>query len=189
MNFSKFCARRSQERGKNPEMTQPKKHPERLRIMVIVLFFSGLLLMAILAVGIGWICADWGRIHLGWLNNAGGLALTLGGLALVAWSVYIQYTLGKGTPAPKVATQKLVTNGPYAFTRNPMTLGALLMYLGIGVWIGSGVVILLTVSIFSGLLTFIYVHETQELSERFGDEYLEYRKQTPFLLPRYRRRQ
>lgn len=170
-------------------MTQPKKHPERLRIMVIVLFFSGLLLMALLAVGIGWVCADWGRIHLGWLNKAGGPALTLGGLALVVWSVTIQYTLGKGTPAPKVATQKLVTNGPYALTRNPMTLGALIMYLGIGVWMGSGVVIILTVIVFSGLLTFIYLHETQELSERFGDEYLEYRQRTPFLLPCSRRRQ
>lgn len=170
-------------------MTQLQKHPERLRIMVIVLFFSGLLLMAILAVGIGWVCADWGRIHLGWLNKAGGPALTLGGLALVACSVYIQYTLGKGTPAPKVATQKLITNGPYAFTRNPMTLGALLMYLGIGVWMGSVVVIILTVIVFSGLLTFIYVHETQELSERFGNEYLEYRQRTPFLLPCSRRRQ
>ena len=170
-------------------MTQPKKHPERLRIMVIVLFFSGLLVMALLAVGISWVCADWGRIHLGWLNSAGGPALTLGGLVLVVWSVTIQYTLGKGTPAPKVATQKLVTNGPYALTRNPMTLGALIMYLGIGVWMGSGVVIILTVIVFSGLLTFIYLHETQELSERFGDEYLEYRQRTPFLLPCSRRRQ
>jgi len=88
---------------------------------------------------------------------------------------------------PKVATQKLVTNGPYAYSRNPMTLGALLVYLGIGVWMGSGVVIALTVIVFSGLLTFIYVHETRELTERFGNEYLEYRKRTPFLCPHFRR--
>ena len=155
---------------------------------MIALFFSGLLLMAVIAVGIGWVCADLGSIRLGWLNQAVGPALTVGGLALVVWSVHIQYTLGKGTPAPKVATQKLVMHGPYAYTRNPMTLGALLMYLGIGVWIGSGVVVILAVIVFSGLLTYIYVHETRELTERFGEEYLEYRKRTPFLLPRFYRR-
>jgi protein-S-isoprenylcysteine O-methyltransferase Ste14 len=149
-------------------MTQPTEHPEKLRRRVITLFISGLLLMAIVAVGIGWACADWGRIRFGWLNQAAGSALTLGGWTLVVWSVHIQYTFGKGTPAPKFATQKLITHGPYAYTRNPMTLGALLMYLGIGVWMGSGVVIILTVIVFSGLLTFIHVHETQELAERFG---------------------
>jgi protein-S-isoprenylcysteine O-methyltransferase Ste14 len=165
-------------------MNQPEEHPQALRRRVITLFFSGLLFLAILAVGIGWVCADWGSIRLGWLNQALGSALSVGGFALVIWSVRIQYTLGKGTPAPKVATQRLVTQGPYAYTRNPMTLGALLMYLGIGVWMGSGVVIALTLIVISALLTYIYINETRELAERFGEEYLEYRKRTPFLVPR-----
>ena len=165
-------------------MTAAQGHPEKLRRRVVALFFLGLLLMVVLALGIGWGCEDWGKVRLGWLNQAGGGALTLGGLALVVWSVRIQYTLGKGTPAPKVATQSLVMQGPYAYTRNPMTLGALCMYLGIGVWMGSGVFIGLTVIVFSGLLTFILIHETRELSERFGEEYLEYKNRTPFLLPR-----
>lgn len=141
--------------------------------------------MAILAVGIGWICADWGRIRLGWLNLVFGPALTVTGFALVGWSVRVQYVLGKGTPAPKVATQRLVTQGPYAYSRNPMTLGALLMYLGIGLWMGSGVVMLLIVIVFSALLTFIFFHETRELTERFGEEYLAYKKRTPFVWPRF----
>lgn len=167
-------------------MVQSAEHSEGLRRRVVTLFFGGLFMMAVLAVGISRVFGDWGRVDFGWLNQASGFALALGGLALVTWSVHIQYTFGKGTPAPKVATQRLITHGPYACTRNPMTLGALLMYLGIGIWTGSGVVIILTVIIFSGLLTFIRIHETQELTERFGDEYLEYRKRTPFLLPRCR---
>ena len=149
-----------------------------------MLFFLGLLFMAMLAVGIGWALADWARVYLGWPNLVIGALLTVGGLALVAWSVRIQYILGKGTPAPKVATQRLVTQGPYAYTRNPMTLGALLMYLGIGIWLGSGVVVILTLLVFSALLTYIYIHETGELTERFGEAYVAYRKRTPFLLPR-----
>jgi protein-S-isoprenylcysteine O-methyltransferase Ste14 len=167
-------------------MAQPKTHSENLRRRVIALFFSGLLLMAVFAIWLGWAGAGWGRFHLGWLNQTIGPALIAGGLALVVWSVRVQYRIGKGTPAPKVATLELVTQGPYAYTRNPMTLGALLLYLGIGIWVGSGVVVILAVIVFSGLLTFIYVHETRELAERFGDEYLEYKKRTPFLIPRCR---
>lgn len=168
-------------------MDPSREHPEALRRKVVILFFSGLLLMAVIAVGLGWVSAGWGSFYLGWINQAAGIFLSLGGLALVVWSVQVQYEIGRGTPAPAVATQKLVTQGPYASTRNPMTFGALLMYLGIGVWMGSGVVVILTLLVFSGLLTFIYVHETQELTERFGEAYIEYRKQTPFVLPRCRR--
>lgn len=169
-------------------MIQPNKHPERLRIRVIALFFSGLLLLAIIAVGIGWVCADFGNIRSGWLNQIIGLVLSAGGLALVIWSVNIQYTLGQGTPAPKVATRRLVTSGPYFYTRNPMTLGALLLYTGIGAWLGSGIVMIMTVIVCSGLLAYIHAHETRELTERFGQEYLEYKNKTPFLLPQCRRR-
>lgn len=167
-------------------MRNPDEHPETLRTKVIILFFAGLLVMALIAVGIGRVSGEWGRIDLGWVNLALGLGLVLGGIGLVVWSVSIQYTLGKGTPAPAVATKKLVTQGPYACTRNPMTLGALGIYLGIGVWMGSGVVILLSIVVFTLLLRFIYLHETRELAQRFGQEYLDYRDSTPFLLPRCR---
>ena len=140
-----------------------------------------------IAIAIGWVFNDWGRIRLGWLNQVLVHALTVGVFALVGWSVHIQYILGKGTPAPMVATQKLVRMGPYACTRNPMTLGVLFIYLGIGVWMGSGIVIALTLVVFSLLLAYIYVHETRELSERFGEAYLEYVKQTPFLFPHCRK--
>ena len=166
-------------------MIEPYLHPGAVRLRVVALFFLGLLFMAGIAVGIGWLCGDRGKIHLGWLNQALGPALTVAGFALVSWSVRVQYLIGKGTPAPKVATQILVTQGPYAYSRNPMTLGALLMYLGIGIWMGSGVIILLTIIVFSALLIYIYAHETRELSERFGEVYLEYKKRTPFLLPRF----
>ncbi len=144
--------------------------------------------MAVIAVGIGWACGDWGSIRLGWLNQALGPALTVGGFVLVGWSVRVQYALGKGTPAPMVPTQRLVIRGPYAYTRNPMTLGALFMYLGIGVWLGSGAIIALTLIVFSLLLSYIHARETRELTERFGVDYLEYKKRTSFLFPRFQRR-
>jgi protein-S-isoprenylcysteine O-methyltransferase Ste14 len=167
-------------------MDPTTEHPVSLKRKVIALFFSGLVFMVCVAIGTARIFADWGNFRFGWLNQTLGFGLTLGGGALLLGSVYYQYNLGRGTPVPKVATQRLVTKGPYAYTRNPMTLGALLLYVGIGVWMGSGALVILTLIVFSALLTYIYLHETRELSERFGDEYRLYQTQTPFLIPFWR---
>jgi protein-S-isoprenylcysteine O-methyltransferase Ste14 len=172
-------------------MNEPRPHTDRLRRRVIAIFFLGLLFMAVVAVVIGWmveIQIGWLAFDLGRLNRVLGFAGTAGGLVLVVWSVRIQYTLGRGTPAPRVPTQRLVVQGPYAYTRNPMTLGALFMYLGIGVWLGSGAIIALTLIVFSLLLSYIHARETRELTERFGVDYLEYKKRTSFLFPRFQRR-
>jgi protein-S-isoprenylcysteine O-methyltransferase Ste14 len=158
---------------------------------VIALFFLGLLFMGILELALMWLfhqIFSLPSIDLGWLNIfLGGLAMIVGG-ALVIWSVSVQYKLGRGTPAPMVPTQKLVVEGPYAYTRNPMTLGAALFYLGIGILCGSFPVVGLVLLIFAVLLTYIYHHETRELTQRFGDDYLAYKQNTPFLFPRLLKR-
>lgn len=165
-------------------MNKPESTPATLRKKVISIFTLALLVLIAVEVGFVWLLGSWGRFDLGWWYQVIGALMTIGGIVLLGWSIFIQYTLGKGTPFPKVATQQLITTGPYAYTRNPMTLGAFLLYLGIAVGMGSIPVILLVLVIFTALLTFIYMHETRELTERFGEEYLDYRKQTPFFIPR-----
>lgn len=157
------------------------------RKKVIGIFFLGLLLMLVLELLLIWLLdyvAGLPALEWGWLNSfLGLLALVVGGW-LVIWSVKVQYIEGLGTPYPKAATRKLVTTGPYAFTRNPMTLGAAIFYLGVTIWAGSVAMIGLVLLVFTILLTYIYTHETKEMTERFGEDYLEYRRKTPFLFPR-----
>jgi len=160
------------------------------RERIIGAFFMGLLLMLGLELGLIYAfgqIAGAPTLDLGWGNSTAGVLGILIGAYLVLWSVSIQYTLGQGTPSPRAATQNLIATGPYAFTRNPMTLGAACFYLGIAVWSGSIPVMILVLLIFAGLLTFIYFHETKELTARFGADYLEYKRKTPFLLPKLRR--
>ncbi len=164
-------------------MNKPEGISARLRKKVIFIFSLALLVLVAFEVGIVWLLGTWGSFNLGWWHQVIGALMTIGGIILMGWSISIQYTLGKGTPFPKFATQRLITTGPYAYTRNPMTLGAFLLCLGIAMGMGSMPVILLVLIIFSALLTFIYRHETRELTERFGEEYLEYRKRTPFFIP------
>ncbi len=117
----------------------------------------------------------------------GGL-MVLGGWLLGVWTVYLQVDLGRGTPVPVMATQKLIVRPPYAYCRNPMALGAIVAYLGVGVLAGSVGAALLVILGATVLLSYIRVTEEKELAARFGEDYLAYRRQVPFLIPQPRRR-
>ena len=85
-----------------------------------------------------------------------------------------------------MATQQLLIQKPYSYCRNPMALGAILMYLGVASLIGSISAVGLVLLGATVLLTYIKVLEEKEMELRFGDAYREYRKQTPFIIPRFR---
>jgi protein-S-isoprenylcysteine O-methyltransferase Ste14 len=127
------------------------------------------------------------RFGNGLMNAFVGLPLIVIGAAFALWSIQTQFTLGKGTPAPMMPTRRLVALGPYSHCRNPMTFGTLLFYLGMGVWIGSAFAVCLTLLLAVLLIMYIKVIEERELELRFGEEYLQYKRGTSFIVPRLRR--
>jgi protein-S-isoprenylcysteine O-methyltransferase Ste14 len=114
----------------------------------------------------------------------GVLMVVLGG-GLALWTILAQVTLAAGTPFPMLPTQKLIIVGPFRYCRNPMTLGTLLAYTGVAVWVGSFSALLAVLVLALLLLAYLKGIEEQELELRFGEEYLEYKKNTPFILPRF----
>ncbi len=109
--------------------------------------------------------------------------ITLIGWIFAIWSIVVQFKLGKGTPAPVMATQKLVIKKPFSLCRNPMAFGTLLLYIGTSLLIGSISAIIMSVLFIIVLLTYIKTIEEKELEIRFGQEYTEYKKNTPFIFP------
>jgi protein-S-isoprenylcysteine O-methyltransferase Ste14 len=158
-------------------------------LLVEAVFFLAVLPLALLLLG--------GRIDssLGWpqlirppLSFVAGGILILGGWAFALWANYVQFTLGRGTPVPLMATQKLIVQPPYAYCRNPMALGAIVLYLGVSVAAGSpGSAVLVALGAVL-LLCYIRLVEEKEMVARFGAEYLAYRSRVPFLVPRLRGR-
>lgn len=110
--------------------------------------------------------------------------LTAGGFSLGLWSVYTQLDRGRGTPLPVMPTQELLVDGPFRYCRNPMTLGAILAYLGIAVAARSAAGVGIVVLFATSLLLYLKCLEEGELAARFGEPYLAYRRETPFLVPR-----
>jgi protein-S-isoprenylcysteine O-methyltransferase Ste14 len=117
-----------------------------------------------------------------------GLVLLIGGVALMIASN--RALLGKGRGAAAfLLTEQVVSEGIYAFCRNPMSLGFYMACVGVGLVAGSTAVTV------GALLIIVPVHmlnlhyfEERELALRFGQPYLAYRTRTPFLIPRLGRR-
>jgi protein-S-isoprenylcysteine O-methyltransferase Ste14 len=67
-----------------------------------------------------------------------------------------------------------------------MTLGTTAFYFGINIWTGSLSALGLSLIYPVFILIYIKLIEENELEQRFGLEYLEYKRKTPFLIPRFR---
>ncbi len=69
--------------------------------------------------------------------------------------------------------------GPYQFSRNPMYLGELVLWLGWVFFFGS-VAVLIAFLLLVVLLNFQVVpREERELEAKFGDTYIRYKKRVP----------
>lgn len=117
----------------------------------------------------------------------GGLLAILG-FSLGFWAVDTQLTRGRGTPLPVMPTQELLTEGPFRYCRNPMTLGTIVAYLGMAVAARTTAGTAMVVSLAGALLVYLRRFEEGELAERFGGAYVAYKRETPFIIPRLPRR-
>jgi protein-S-isoprenylcysteine O-methyltransferase Ste14 len=113
----------------------------------------------------------------------GGL-IAMCGKSLAMWTVGVQFHSARGTPVPIMATKKLLTNKPYSLCRNPMALGTILFYTGISVIARSYLSAGTTMVIALYLIVMIKAFEEKEMALRFGEAYIRYKRETPFLIPR-----
>ncbi len=115
-------------------------------------------------------------------KKIGFLLITLGAIISI-WAVYVQVKIGKGTPIPKLPPRKLITIGPYKYTRNPMILGAIIYYTGIMTVFGKITGYVLVILLLASMIIYIKKVEEKELEKRFGEEYKKYKQTTPFIIP------
>lgn len=81
---------------------------------------------------------------------------------------------------------KLATEGPYAWTRNPLYLGSFLLQLGFGVMSGSWMAAALTILPSFVIYPNVIRNEEGHLSRLFPNEFREYCAIVPRFLPRFR---
>jgi protein-S-isoprenylcysteine O-methyltransferase Ste14 len=119
-----------------------------------------------------------------------GLQLPLGlllfglGFALLITTVRLLARIGQGTLAPWDSTRRLVTQGPYAYVRNPMISGVLFMLVGEAVGSGSWAIAVWALLFLAINTLYFKLSEEPGLVQRFGQEYSDYRTRVPMWLPR-----
>ena len=123
--------------------------------------------------------------------NPGGI-LTAVGTALIILGELIRLNgvryAGGATRTRKVGAPALCTDGPYAYVRNPLYLGNIVIYAGIVLFAGGEKVYLLlglTVAFFVLQYGLIISLEEETLRGKFGDSYIRYVKSVPRLIPRF----
>ncbi len=105
-----------------------------------------------------------------------GSVIALCGLLLRAWAAGL---LDKN--------DRLATDGPYAWTRNPLYLGSLFIGIGLVVagasWILAGAFILFFMAVYWPVIR----REEEGLRRRFGETFERYAERVPLFIPGFRK--
>jgi protein-S-isoprenylcysteine O-methyltransferase Ste14 len=115
-------------------------------------------------------------------------AIILGtvGFALQLWCIALFQRIGQGTPSPLSPPRELVTEGPYAWVRNPLNTGEVLVLLALAAWFGSPLLFFYALGAWLAFHSFIVLSEEPKHLQRFGDQYVEYKATVNRWIPKLR---
>jgi protein-S-isoprenylcysteine O-methyltransferase Ste14 len=130
------------------------------------------LLHVVAGIVLGWVLPislshSWGYVGL----------LLVGGAIGVAYHAKDTIEKAGSNLAPNLPTTKLVKDGPYAYSRNPVYLAFLVGFVGLALLAGSFAMLLVTGSLYYFLRHKVIAAEEAYLEEKFGNAYREYTMQ------------
>jgi protein-S-isoprenylcysteine O-methyltransferase Ste14 len=118
------------------------------------------------------------------LQFALGALLAAAGLFIMGKTIASFAVIGRGTLAPWNPPQHLVVQGMYAYVRNPMILGVMLVLLGEAAALSSRAILTWAVVFFLINTTYFILLEEPGLERRFGEEYVQYKRHVGRWIPR-----
>lgn len=108
-----------------------------------------------------------------------GVTITLIGILFFLYCSNLFSKIGNGTPAPIEPPKKLVIEGIYRYTRNPIFIAYFTIMFGEFFIFGYFFLLLYIVSAILFLHFYLVYIEEPGLQKRFGDDYLTYKKNVP----------
>ncbi len=124
------------------------------------------------------------RVVASGLELASGILLLLIGICIMAFTIGSFATRGRGTLAPWSPPLHLVVHGTYAYVRNPMILGVIIVLFGEALMFRSWPIFIWAVLAFFVNTVYFIFSEEPGLEKRFGEEYRQYKRNVPRWLPR-----
>lgn len=121
--------------------------------------------------------------------NLVGLLPVMAGIAGLVWVFSVMFTQFPKLPETvefdkderlwSATSRVLITNGPFARSRNPMFLAGMTVWLGWAAFYGSWVIAMMAVVLWSLSNYFKVPHEERGLEARFGEAYRDYCRKVP----------
>ena len=167
-------------------MTMSKERKQPPLWLLIIIFFA---IFSSASIGLTFLFQlPWAvPIPLPWGIIIGLILLGLGFYVLIQAlkALSVRRAFGKEIYQTKTESD-LITHGIYAHVRNPLYLGVTIQFFG---WFFVLLfTFLLIMPVFFMLLFFFVARwEEKELTERFGEAYLNYKKSVPRFFPRFRK--
>jgi protein-S-isoprenylcysteine O-methyltransferase Ste14 len=109
------------------------------------------------------------------------LVVIFSGLGLRAWAAGCA---GNHTRLGRIEVRRLATGGPFAYLRNPIYAGSMVLGAGMSLLIGDMNAVLFSAAAFAILYFSIVPAEEEYLAARFGADYRLYQKSVPRFIPR-----
>jgi protein-S-isoprenylcysteine O-methyltransferase Ste14 len=106
-----------------------------------------------------------------------GYGFGIAGLALIAWALLTLRRAGT-TYRPDQGADRLVTDGPFRYRRNPIYMGDALLLLGFAQLTGNIWFAILMPAFLMAVYFLAVLPEERHLEERFGQAYLDYKEST-----------
>jgi protein-S-isoprenylcysteine O-methyltransferase Ste14 len=138
-------------------------------------------LLIVAVVAIAWLAGrvyplPWPGLN-DWPARLVGYGLGAAGIALVAWSIVTLYRAGT-TVRPGQSAERLVTDGPFRWRRNPIYMGDVLILLGLAELTHNIWFVILTPVFALAVFKLAILPEERHLEERFGQAYSDYKERT-----------
>lgn len=110
-------------------------------------------------------------------RDLAGVVLVVAGLSWMVWGLWTFHRAQ--TPIiPLAPASKVVTWGPYRFSRNPMYVGLGVAYTGLSFMFNVLWSLLMLPLVYVALVALVVVREERHLQDAFGEEYADYCKRT-----------
>jgi protein-S-isoprenylcysteine O-methyltransferase Ste14 len=137
-----------------------------------LIFLSGLCIGGLLK----WLLPQQPLLPIGWIATGVGIVLIAIGLAIIV-SAIVQMRRAKTNVEPWKPTTKILDQGLYGISRNPIYMAMTLVYIGIAAFFNSFWFLPSLVLVLPTIHYGVILREEKYLESKFGEEYLSYKKQ------------
>jgi protein-S-isoprenylcysteine O-methyltransferase Ste14 len=161
-----------------------RRHLRRSLLQLVVFWTTFFVVVPLVLAGVEErLVLEWPALDRTGVRAVGAAAFILGsGVGL--WSCVTMALRGMGTPLPAATARDLVISGPYRWVRNPMAVAGVLQTAGVGLMVGSWLVVAIAVAGAVVWNTVIRPVEEADLAERFGAQYCSYTDDVRCWIPR-----